>query len=297
MYIPKGNILIEDERLSFSDVREMQANLSNDGFTGYVKFTLDTSCAYFLYDSGSICQSLEIDNDTNLITMQKEERMINRLRMADTLTCSTYVTSKNIVSVLSGLFAVQPLYVDYEARKRDLPRVLEKLQSGGYSGLISMSTVEGTYYLAINKGDIIRDRFCYYYGEILCGNDGVDRLLNFEFDGDSATVSVYVERAEEIENKKKIKEDELNKIKPFIVKSDGGFLRANDVVRVDNYIIREWDVDARASFSVEIETTDGSVYEYKCQGGSKFSDKAGLAPAMMKKMGLSEGDTIYIRPL
>ena len=93
-------------------------------------------------------------------------------------------------------------------------------------------------------------------------------------------------------------EEELEKIKTFVVKTDGGFLRANDVVRVDNYIVREWNIaDVKSTFPVEIETQDGSLYEYKCQAGAKFADRAGLTPAMMKKMGLVEGDTISIRPL
>ena len=156
----------------------------------------------------------------------------------------------------------------------------------------------GTYYLAIDNGEVVRDRFCYNYGEILSGTEAVDRILNFEFDSEGATMSVYAERVEEIDIKRSAKEEELEKIKTLIVKSDGGFLRAADVVKVDNYIVREWNIaDVKSTFSVEIETPDGSLYEYKCQAGSKFGDRAGLTPAMMKKMGLAEGDNISIRPL
>lgn len=297
MYIPKGNILIEDVSLSYDNMREMQTNLSNDGFTGYVKLDLENSSAYVFYDSGAVAQVLEVDNATGLVSLQLEQRLLNRIKL-DEIKCSSYVTSKRIVNVLTGIFAFQPLYIDYEVKKRDMPRILEKMQDGGYSGLMKLSTREGTYYLAVDNGEVVRDRFCYNYGEILSGTEAVDRILNFEFDSDGATMSVYAERVEEIDIKRSAKEEELEKIKTLIVKSDGGFLRAKDVVKVDNYIVREWNIaDVKSTFSVEIETPDGSLYEYKCQAGSKFGDRAGLTPDMMKKMGLAEGDNISIRPL
>lgn len=297
MYIPKGNILIEDVELSNQDVRDMQANLSADGFTGYVKLDLGATSAYLMYIDGNIEQVLEVDNSTQSVSMQLEQRLFNRIKM-DEIKCSSYVTSKRVVSVLMGLFAFQPLYSEYEAKKRDMPRLLDKLKDGSYSGLMKLSSREGTYYFIIDNGEVMRDRFCRYYGEILCGNDEVNRIINFEFDSDGATISVFAERVDEIEAKRKAKEEELEKIKTFVVKSDGGFLRANDVVKVDNYVLREWDIaDPKSSFTVELETPDGALYEYKCQGGAKYGDRAGLTPAMMKKMGVSEGDAISIRPL
>lgn len=297
MYIPKGNILIEDVVLTFQDMRDMQANLSVDEFTGYVKMALETSCAYLFYDSGAVIQVLEVDNDTGVVTLQLEQRLMNRIKLSE-ITCSTYVTSKSVVNVFTGMFAFQPLYVDYEVTKRDMPKVLEKLQSDRYSGLLRLSTREGTYYLVVNCGEIVRDRFCSYYGEVLCGSEEVDRILNFDFDSEGATLSVYVERADEIESKRAAKEEELEKIKTFRVKSDGGFLRSKDIVKVDTYVVREWNIlDPSKAFSVEIETPDGSLYEYKCQSGNKFGDRAGLHPDMMKKMGLQEEDVISMRPL
>ncbi|MCR4784241.1 MAG: hypothetical protein K6A35_06950 [bacterium] len=297
MYIPKGNILIEDVDLSNEDMREMQANLSNDGFTGYIKLDLENSSAYLFYDGGAVLQVLEVDSATGAINLQLEQRLMNRIKL-DTIKCSSYVTSKRVVHVLMGLFAFQSLYLDYAIKQRDMPRILEKLRDGSYNGLMKLSTREGTCYLAIDHGEILRDRFCYNYGEILSGYDAVDHILNFEFDSEGATMSVYAERLEEIEAKRSAKEEELEKIKTLIVKSDGGFLRASDVVKVDNYIVREWNIaDVKSTFTVEIETPDGSLYEYKCQAGAKFGDRAGIPPAMMKKLGVVEGDSISVRPL
>ena len=143
MYIPKGNILIEDVSLSYDNMREMQTNLSNDGFTGYVKLDLENSSAYIFYDSGTVTQVLEVDNDTGLVSLQLEQRLLNRIKL-DEIKCSSYVTSKRIVNVLTGISAFQPLYIDYEVKKRDMPRILEKMQDGGYSGLMKLSTREGT---------------------------------------------------------------------------------------------------------------------------------------------------------
>ena len=297
MYIPKGNVLIEDIALSYDDMREMQANLAADSFTGYLKLDLESFQAYIFYVEGELEQILEVENATGAVSLQLEQRLLNHIRINE-IRCSTYVTSKRVAGVLTGIFAFQPLYVDYEARKRDMPRVLEKLQDGRYSGIIKFVTPEGMNYILVDNGEVVRDRFCSHYGDILSGSEAIDRLLNFEFGGTGATVSVLAERSEEIDSKRRAKEEVLEKIKTFVVKTDGGFLRANDVVRVDNYIVREWNIaDVKSTFPVEIETQDGSLYEYKCQAGAKFADRAGLTPAMMKKMGLVEGDTISIRPL
>ena len=81
MYIPKGNILIEDVSLSYDNMREMQTNLSNDGFTGYVKLDLENSSAYIFYDGGTVAQVLEVDNDTGLVSLQLEQRLLNRIKL------------------------------------------------------------------------------------------------------------------------------------------------------------------------------------------------------------------------
>lgn len=68
MYIPKGNVLIEDIALSYDDMREMQANLAADSFTGYLKLDLESFQAYIFYVEGELEQILEVENATGAVS-------------------------------------------------------------------------------------------------------------------------------------------------------------------------------------------------------------------------------------
>jgi hypothetical protein len=295
LQVPKGNTLIEDEMLPYSDINTMLANLVEDGFTGYVKLDLQDSSGLLFYSEGNLVRAMEVDPASGSASVHLLPRLLNRVKNRD-LAVSTYVTSAPIINVLGGLFAFQPLYLDYEVKRRELKKVLTDLESGEYSGIIKMASREGTYFLLINRGELVTDRFSREYGQVLCGTDAVSELLDYVHKN-GATLNVYAEKATEIENRRRQKEEELEKIKQLIARQDGTFFRAGDIVKVDEYIVREWGLDAKTTFNVELETSDGDLYEYKCQAARKMGGYAGLAPAMIKKMGIKEGDLITIRPV
>lgn len=295
MQVPKGNILIEDETLPFSDINTMLTNLEGDGFTGYVKLDLQDSAGLLFFSGGALSRALEVDSATGSASMHLLPRLLNRVKNRD-LPVSTYVTSAQIVNVLGGLFAFQPLYLDYEVKRRELKKVLTSLETGEYSGIIKMASREGTHFLLMDRGELVTDRFSREYGQVLCGTDAVSELLD-HVHKTGATLNVYAEKAAEIENRRRQKEEELEKIKQLIARQDGTFFRAGDIVKVDEYIVREWGLDAKSTFNVELETTEGDLYEYKCQAARKMGGYAGLAPAMIKKMGIKEGDLITVRPV
>lgn len=295
MLVPKGNILIEDVELSADSIEEMLRNLEQEQFTGYSKFDLGESSCYIFFSGGGMTRALEVNIGSGATSVHLVPRMVNRLRERD-VKVSSYVTSPAIVSVLSGVFAFKPQFLDYKVNKRELKKVLDDLQSTKASGVIKISSREGTDFLLVGRGELVTDRFCQRYGEILCGTEAVrERLESVSKNG--ATINVYAEKADEIENRYRQKEDELEKIKQLVAKQDGGFLRAGDVVKVDEYAVREWGMDAKATFNVELETSTGDLYEYKCQAARKMGSYAGLAPAMLKHMGIREGELLSIRPL
>lgn len=295
MHVPKGNILIEDEPLPFSDINTMLSNLEQDNFTGYVKLDLQESNGLIFYSDGHMTRALEVEPASGSANVHLLPRLLNRIKGRE-LRTSTYVTSDKIVNVLSGIFAFQPLYLDYEVKRRELKKVLTNLETGEYSGIVKMASREGTHFLLMERGELVTDRFSREYGQVLCGTDAVSELLDYVHKN-GATINVYAEKHSEIENRRRQKEEELEKIKQLIAKTDAGFFRAGDVVKVDEYIVREWGIDPKAVFNVELETPDGGIYEYKCQAARKMGGYAGLAPAMIKKMGIKEGDLITIRPV
>ena len=295
MQVPKGNILIEDETLPYSDINTMLTYLVEDGFTGYVKLDLQDSSGLVFYSEGNLVRAMEVDPASGSASVHLLPRLLNRIKNRD-LAVSSYVASGPIVNVLGGLFAFQPLYLDYEVKRRELKKVLTNLETGEYSGIIKMASREGTHFLLMNRGELVTDRFSREYGQVLCGTDAVSELLDYVHKN-GATLNVYAEKATEIENRRRQKEEELEKIKQLIARQDGTFFRAGDIVKVDEYIVREWGLDAKTTFNVELETSDGDLYEYKCQAARKMGGYAGLAPAMIKKMGIKEGDLITIRPV
>jgi len=295
LQVPKGNMLIEDETLRFDDINTMLTNLEGDGFTGYVKLDLQDSSGLVFYSGGSMVRALEVDPASGSASVHLLPRFLNRIKNRE-LAVSTYVTSGQIVTVLGGIFAFQPLYLDYEVKRRELKKVLTTLETGEYSGIIKMASREGTHFLLMDHGELVTDRFSREYGQILCGTDAVSELLDYVHKN-GATINVYAEKSQEIENRRRLKEEELEKIKQLIAKQDGTFFRAGDIVKVDEYIVREWGLDAKATFNIELETSEGELYEYKCQAARKMGGYAGLAPAMIKKMGIKEGDLITVRPV
>lgn len=295
MLIPKGNILIENTELSYSDLNLMLGNLEQDGFTGYVKVGLQDTIGLVFYVEGALVRALEMNPASGSNDVHMLSRLLTRMKGRD-LIVSCYVMSDRIVQVLSGLFAFQTLYLDYEVKKRELKKVLSNLEAGEHSGFLRVTSQLGVQYLLFQAGEIVTDRFSWQYGEVLCGDRAVGELLD-TVNKTGATVSVHAEKASEVELRRQERERELEKIKQVTAIKDAGFFRAGDVVKVDEYVVREWGQDVKSVFNVEIETPDGQLYEYKCQVAKRMGSNAGLAPAMLKKMGLREGDVLSIRPL
>ncbi|HXE71569.1 MAG TPA: hypothetical protein VNO81_02825 [Candidatus Nitrosotenuis sp.] len=294
MHVPKGNPLIEEVPLPLSDINVMLTNLETDSFTGYVQLDLTGTDGMIFFSHGSMLRAVEVDHSSGSASVVLLPRMLGRVKGRDVST-SSYVLSSQIVGVLSGIFAFQPLYLDYEVKRKELKKVLTNLEEGEFSGIMKMATRDGTSFLLLDRGELVIDRFIRQYGQILCGTDAVSKLLDYVHKH-GATINVYAEKAEEIENRRRATEEDLEKIKQLIAKIDQGLFRAGDVVKVDEYIVREWGIDLKATFNVELETPDGSIYEYKCQAAKKLGGYAGLTQAMLKKMNLREGDLLSVRP-
>ena len=295
MIIPKGNIIIEDEAFPFVEIEPMLGNLQADGFTGYVLISSAEAQAFIFVNAGQTDKAFSIDNASGSVSVYDVERLLRRLSSQE-LRVSSYVLSARMVSVLNGFFAFQQQYVEYEVKRREMKKVLEGLESSHSSGVIKVATREGAYYLLVAGGELLTDRFSRWYGEVICGVDEVKLKLE-EIEARGATITVYAEKDEEIENRRRQKDDELEKIKDFMVKIEGGFLRSGDVVHVDDYAVREWGIDSKTAFNVEVETPTGEVREFKCQGSKKMGSYIGMTKAMVNDLGLAENEVVTVRPL
>lgn len=294
MFIPKGNILIEEEPLPFAELEPMLGNLQADEFTGYVLIKTQESEAFIFMNGGQTSKAIDVNSASGTISVYYVERLLNRVRSKELLV-STYVLSSRMVKILSGFFAFQQQYIEYEVRRRDMNRVLESLESNKCSGIIKVATKKGVYYLLVSSGELLSDRFSRSYGEIVCGVDEIRVRLD-DIDQMGAMISVYAEKDEEIENRRIQKDDELDKIKELYIKSESSFFRGGDIVKVDEYVVREWGIDAKTTFNVEVETQDGDTYEYKCQAAKGRNNLACVTKAMMEHMHVAENEMVFVRP-
>lgn len=297
MIIPKGNVLIEDVELPFAEVEPMLSNLQADCFTGYVSIVTPNAQAYIFMSGGDTDKALEVDNASGNVNVYEIGRLLKRL-INKQLLVSTYVMSAAMVKVLGGMFAFQQQYVDYDVKRREMKKVLEGLDGGVCSGMIKVASREDTYFLIVSGGQLLTDRFSRRYGQVICGVEEVKMQLE-RIDEYGASITVYAEKDEEIEEQRRQKDDELEKIKDLMIRPESGFglFRSSDLVKVDEYVVREWGIDSKSAFNVEVENKDGEVFEFKCQATRRMGGYAGVTKAMMERMHVVENEIVSIHPV
>lgn len=295
MHLPKGNPLIEDIPLPVHDIETMLTNLETDGFTGYVRLDLGGVEGYVFFSKGEVIRAVEFP-DGGEVKVRMLPRVINLVRQRPEVPASSYVVSDQMVGVMANMFAFKPLYRDYQVKRKELKKVLDSLEQDESSGILRMLGPNGRVFVFMDRGNLITDRFTKRYGEIVCGPDLVGELLDYVHKNGS-TIQVYAEKATEIDHQRRNVEDDLEKIRQLIIKQEAGMFRAQDVVKVAEDIVRDWGLDVKATFTIEVETGDGQIFNYKCQGGRKLGGYAGIHANMLKSMGLKDGDLVNVRPI
>jgi hypothetical protein len=294
LVLPKGNPLIEKVSLPFNDVNTMLNNLEQEKFTGYVTLEFPNSTGVFFYSDGNLLRAVEME-DTN-VKVNPPARIINRAKQKEVNT-STYILSPGITRVLSMNFAFQPLYLDYEVRQKELKKVMKTLESNQYTGIIEFRGKDRTNFILIDKGVLVTDFFATEYGQIIASTENVSDYLDY-VSKDGAILNIFAERQDEIENRKKAIEEEMEKIKQLIIKEEKGWslLKAGDVFWIDEYIFDEWGLEAK-SINLELETPDGVIHIVKAQPNKKMGGYISTVGANMKKMFLNEDDLVSIKPI
>jgi len=290
--LPKGNPLIEKVQLPFPDVNVMINNLEQQGFTGFVKLELYKVDGIIFFVHGTMVRAIEMDESSNKVLPLA--RILNRLKKKEVNT-STFVLSPRVVGVMSMIFAFQPLYLDYEVRQKELKKVMTTLEADSYTGIIEVKSRDGVSYLLIDKGEIVTDSFAKEYGQIVCGTETVSTFLDF-ISKEGAVINIFAEKQDEIDNKKRLIEEELEKIKQLIVKEEGGFFKPGDTFWVDEYIVQEWGIRNTRNLQLELETPEGVVHIVKGALKKKLGGYISATGGLLKKMKLKEGDLVSIKP-
>lgn len=292
MVLPKGNPLIEKVTLPFPDINIMMNNLEQQGFTGFIKLELYKMDSAIFYSQGTIVRAMEIDESNTKV--QPIARILNRLKKKEVST-STYILSPRIISVLALMFAFQPLYLDYEVKQKELKKVMGTLEADNYTGIIEVISRDGTLYLMIDQGELVTDHFAQEFGTIICGTDSVSKFLDF-VSKEGAVINIFAEKQDEIDSKKALIEEELEKIKQLIVREEKGFFKPGDTFWVDEYIVQEWGLRNVRSLNIELETPEGVVQIVKGSVQKKLGGYISATQNYLKKLKLKEGDLVSIKP-
>lgn len=295
MHLPKGNPLIEQVGLTSPDIQVMVENLEADQFTGYLQMDIGGVVGYVFFVRGAILRAIEIPRGGDPL-VRMLPRLMTLVRQQATVETSCYVLSNPLVEVLSQMFAYKPLFKDYQVKRKELKKVLNDLEQDSYSGLLRVKGPEGRVFVLLDRGSLVTDRFTSQYGEVLCGSEAVGGLLDYVHNNGS-TIHVHAEKATEIDNERRRIEEDLEKIRQLIIREKSGMFRANDVVKVAEDIVRDWGIDVKQTFRVEVETDTGEMFEYKCQGGRKLGGYAEIHSAMIKTLNVKEGDLVNVRPI
>jgi hypothetical protein len=294
--LPKGNPLIEKITLPFSDINIMIQNLEQQGFTGYVLLEVFKAEGIIFFSHGEIIRALELEEGK--VKVLKSARLLNKVKNKEVPT-NSYVMSAQIISVLSNIFAFEPLYRDYEVKKKEFKKVLSTLEADNITGILEVMTKEAGHVLLIDHGKIVTDSFANEYGQVLCGLDAVNNFLDVIF-REGARINVLAEKADEIEFKKRTIQEELEKERQLIAKTQGGALasfKSSDSVKIEEYLVKEWGLKPSATFGVEAETAEGKIFTLKCSGSRNLGNYISIGSALMKKMNIKDGDLINVRPV
>lgn len=293
MVIPRGNVLFEKESLAFPDINVLLSNLEQQGFTGYIRLDLSGPEGYLFYSHGQFLRAMEIDQSQARV--QAQGRLLNKVKTREVST-SVYILAAPLVNVLSLTFAFQPLYLNVEVKKKEMKKIRDAMETEEHTGIMELHRRDGIHYLLVDRGKLVFNNFARFYGQVMCGLEEVSKFLDV-INKEGAQVNVFAEKAAEIENKRREIEEELERIKPLIAKTAGGFFQKDDVVSVDDYVVREWGIRAGSPFQVEMETPEGTLVAAKCSAAKKLGGYVAMSAKLMKKLKLRDGDLVSVRPL
>ncbi len=292
MLIPRGNVLFEKISLAYSDINTLYTNLEQQGFTGYIKIDSGATEDLLFFSHGQFLRAIEHDDGHDRVMTRP--RILNRIK--SDVPVSVYILPAAMVGVMSLAFAFQPMYRNVEVRKKEFKKIRDQLESDEHSGIVQVNTRDGSHYLIVDRGKTVYDNFAHAYGSILCGLEDVGRFLEY-IGKNGAQVNVFAEKGYEIERKRREVEERLERVKVLLARTQSGWFVKDDMVGVDDYIVREWGVRATEPFGVEIELADGTVYSVKCQASKKLGGYVAIPSKLMKRMGLRDSDALSVQPI
>ena len=292
--LPIGNPLIDSASLPVSDVEIMLENLLADRFAGLVQLRLSSITGYFLLRDGNILRALETSRGNLLARLPA--RIYGLMHQRSTVEVSVYVFAESMVSIYCSAFAFSTV-PDRRIERKELKRVLGDLEDKQQTGFLRVVGPDGFVYLLLDEGSIVTERFAGRYGDIVCGPSQVSAVLDHVHENGSR-ILIRAEQASEIARKTEAVNEDLGRIRQLTLKKANALFRSSEEVKLSEEVFREWGLDPKSQFEVELETADGRMHKYKCRSGSsRLGNRVEVHSNMLKDMSVSEGDLVNVRPI
>lgn len=291
-----GNPLVDAVSLPVADVEIMLENLLADRFAGLVQLRLSSITGYFVLRDGSILRALESTSRGQLLA-RLPARIYGLMHQRSTVEVSVYVLPESMVSVYCSSFAFGTTMPDRRIERKELKRVLSDLEDKRQTGFLRVVGPDGFVFLVLDEGNIITERFASRYGDVVCGQAQVSSVLDHVHENGSR-IFVRAESTDEIAKKTEAVNEDLGRIRQLTLKKASALFRSAEEVKLSEEVFREWGIDPKSQFEVELETADGRMHKYKCRSGSsRLGNRVEVHSNMLKDMGVSESDLVNVRPI
>jgi hypothetical protein len=295
--LPVGNPLLEAMSLPVQDVETMLENLLADRFAGLVQLRLSAGTnGFFMLRDGNILRALESTSRGKLLA-RLPARIYGLMHQRPNVEVSVYVLSETMVSIYCSAFAFSTVIPDKRIERKELKRVLSNLEDKSQTGFMRVIGPDGMVYLLVDEGVIVTERFAVSYGDIVCGPAQVSAVLDHVHENGSR-ILIRAEESPEIARKTESVNEDLGRIRQLTLKKASALFRSAEEVKLSEEVLKDWGLDAKAQFEVELETADGKMHKYKCRSGSsRLGNRVEVHSNMLKDMSVGEGDLVNIRPV
>lgn len=296
LLLPRGAPLVDNMVLNVADVELMLENLREDEFTGIVQLKLGSVFGFFVMREGTTLRALESTSRGELLA-RLPARLYALLAQRATSEVSSFVLAPSMVSVLSAAFGYGTPIADKRVERKQISRVLDDLKRDNQTGFIRLTGPDGVVFLLISDGTIITERFADKYGDITCSADQVSAILDHVYENGSR-VLVRSESTAALDSKTDEVEEDLARIRQLQLKKASALFRSSEEVKLSEEIFREWGLDPKKPLEVELETSDGRMFTYRCKSGSsRLGVRVEVHSNMLKEMNASEADLVNVRPI
>ncbi len=279
MKLPKGTTFMpEGLLLNASDLQSMLENLLQDHFSGYLRIEFPGANKGFVFLSrGQMLRAFEWTPD--LIKLYTPERLF--AKAGEGAATSSYVLTAEMAETLAASFALESVPAG---------NWRENIQKGGQTGYVEFNQPFAGAIL-YHKGEPIQDSLTSCYGEVVCGRDGLSKLLS-----EGRPSVVMAGDPAKVEEKCRKAHKDLDATRPVKLKSVSGFFATKDALKIEAETAGNWGVSPKG-FNLVVESLDGEwLGTFKAVTGCKKPGIMEIPLKVMQEWGVSEDQDVLVYP-